>query len=158
MKLGAMAGGVCRICGSDTLGADIGCSCLKLYNRAKTIALKNHNSESLEYNYGIEMRYIMDKFVKAYDERLEKHNGNLDKMFRNDFKKSFYPSVVEFYKTKGFVSKKQLEIVRRELDLRSDTYVVIDKKRENFLNSFARDNDSEIVEITRNLWKQKKEK
>ena len=89
MKLGSLAGGVCRICGPDTMGADIGCGCVIMYNRAKKIALHNHDKESLEYNYSIEMRFLMDKFVAEYETRLEKHNGDLDKTFKNDFKKQF---------------------------------------------------------------------
>jgi hypothetical protein len=54
MKLGSLAGGVCRISGSDTVGADIGCSCMIMYNRAKKIALDNHVKESLAYNSAIE--------------------------------------------------------------------------------------------------------
>lgn len=163
MKLGSLAGGVCRICGSYTMGADIGCSCMIMYNRAKKIALHNHEKESLEYNYSIEMRYIMNKFVTSYETRLAKHNGDLDKTFRSDFKKSFYPSVVAFFKERGFVSKKQLEIIKNELygfngGCMSEDYPQIEKQKEIFLNKFALDNDSEIVEITRNLWKQKKQK
>jgi len=161
MKLGKYAGGICRICGSDTLGADIGCSCINMYSRAKKIALKNHNKESLEYNYSIEMRYLMNKFVSDYEIKLMKHNNDLNKTFRSEFKKSFYPSVVNFYKEKGFVSKKQLEIVKKELygfngGCMSEDYPKINELKENFLNKFASENDSEIVEIARNLWKQKK--
>jgi hypothetical protein len=94
---------------------------------------------------------------------LEKHNGDLDKTFKSDFKKSFYPSVVEFYNSKGFVSKKQLEIVKNELygfngGCMSEDYPKIEKQKENFLNNFALNNDPEIIEIARNLWKQKKTK
>lgn len=163
MKLGRFAGGVCRICGSDTMGADIGCSCMIMYNRAKKIALHNHEKESLEYNYSIEMRFLMDKFVAEYETKLEKHDRDLDKTFRNDFKKQFYPSVVSFYKSKGYVSKKQLDVVIRELygfngGCMSEDYKIIEDKKKVFLDNFTHDNDSEIVEITRNLWKQKKQK
>lgn len=163
MKLGSFAGGVCRICGSDTMGADIGCSCMVLFNRAKKIALKNHANDSLEYNWGISMRFYMDKFTAKFDENLKKHGGDLNKAFRNEFKKSFYPSVVEFYKSRGYVSKKQLDIVIRDLYAydgasASNDYKTIEELKANFLNDFVKNNDSEIVEITRNLWKQKRAK
>lgn len=161
MKLGRFAGGVCRICGSDTMGADIGCSCIFMYNRAKKIALKNHSKESLEYNYGIEMKFLMDKFVSKYEARLQKHNNDLDKTFKSDFKKKFYSSVVEFYKSKGFVSRKQLDIVLHELyefdgGCASDDYKIIEKRKAEFLDCFSSENDPEIIEIAKNLWKQKK--
>ena len=162
MKLGMLAGGICRICGSDTLGANIGCGCMRMYERAVWIALRNHDEESLTYNYSLDMRYTMDKFVKSYEERLAKHNGDINKTFRSEFKRQFVPSVVEFYKKNGFVSKKQLTLVKRDLyypyegDETSEED--IKKLQKSFIADFKAKYDSEIVEIARNLWKQKKEK
>ena len=55
MKLGTLAGGTCRVCGSDTYGAEIGCGCIHMYHQAGFIVLRNHDKDSLEYNWGIEM-------------------------------------------------------------------------------------------------------
>ena len=40
----------------------------------------------------------------------------------------------------------------------SEDYKIIENKKKIFLDRFVSDNDSEIVEIARNLWKQKKQK
>ena len=158
MKLGKYAGGVCRICGSDTLGADIGCSCINMYNRAKKIALRNHEKESLYYNYTIKMKEIMDFSLKTYEESLAKHNNDINKVFHTDFNRSFFPSCFQFYRDKGYVSSKQLSIVERKYCFESDSsfYKRIEDLKENYLSAFAGEHDEEIIEIARNLWKQKK--
>lgn len=162
MKLGALAGGICRVCGSDTYGADIGCGCQIMYKRAIWIALKNHEDLSLEYNYGMEMKAIMDKYKEIYDASFEKHNGDINKMFRSEFNRKFFPSVIEFYNKKGYVSKKQLEIVKNKLFgynpyERDEFYDDLKIKKESFINSFKAEYDGEIIVIARNLWKVKKE-
>lgn len=159
MRLGIYAGNICRVCGSDTYGAEIGCSCKKFFNKAKFIALKQYSEDSLEYNFSIEMRAYMGRFVERYNEKLQKHNGNIDKTFRSDFKKSFFPSVVAFFNEKGYVSKKQLDIVKREFEYDSDIekmYEEIKEKQDDFLEGFVNAHFSEIVEIARNLWKTQK--
>lgn len=158
MKLGILANNVCRICGSETMGADIGCSCKKLYNKATFIAL-NNNEKSLDYNYGIEMRATMNRFVDWYDERLKKHDNNILKMFKSEFKRKFYPSIYAFYKERGFVSRKQLDIIKRIFneDESSKLYEETEKNKQLFLNMFQKEHDAEIVEITKSLWKSKKQ-
>ena len=160
MKLGSLAGNVCRICGSETMGSDIGCSCKKLYDKAVFIALKNHDDDSLAYNFSIEMKYYMEKFISQYDGLYQRHNGNINKMYRTEFNRTFYPSVYKFFKENGYVSKKQLDIVKRllgkDFDFAEKDYEEIQKQKKNYLADFSSRNDSEIVEITRNLWKQKK--
>lgn len=159
MNLGILARNVCKICGSETMGADIGCSCRKLYGKATFIALRNYNNLSLAYNYGIEMHVIMDNFVKFFDEKAKKHNNEIEKMFRSDFRKNFFTSVYEFYKSKNFVSKKQLDIVKKSFEYESEKlYADIEEKQKSFLLDFQKNHDKEIVEITKNLWKQKNKK
>ena len=109
MKLGALAGGICRVCGSDTYGADIGCGCQGMYERATWIALKNHEDLSLEYNYGMEMKGIMDAYKEIYDNSFEKHNGDINKMFRSEFNRKFFPSVIQFYNEEGMFFSEQYE-------------------------------------------------
>lgn len=161
MKLGILAGGVCRICGSDTMGSDIGCGCRGMYERAKFICLRLHDKDSLEYNYGIKMRHIMNMFVGYYDESFKKHDGKIEKMFKTDFNRSFYPSVYAQYKEKGYVSKKQLDIVSSKLQFGCQDDITdtkdIQNEKDAYMNNFTMANDNEIVEIARNLWKQKKE-
>lgn len=157
MKLGFFANNVCKICGSETMGSDIGCSCKKLYNKAVFIALKNDDKSSLNYNYSIEMQIIMNSFINWYDEKLKSHNNNITKMFRSEFKKSFYPSTYAFYKEKGYVSKKQLDIIKRcfNEDELQKLYEETEKRKQKFLNNFQKENDFQIIEITKNLWKNK---
>lgn len=158
MKLGALANNVCRICGSETMGADIGCSCQKLYDKATYIVLKQKQDENLEYNYSIKMKVTMDKFCSLYESDLSAHNGDINKMHRSNFNRGFFPSVYKFYKEKGYVSAKQLEIVEK----RYFTYGLdnlwedIDKARESFLRSFKEKYDSEIIDVAWNLFKQRK--
>lgn len=161
MNLGSLAGGTCRICGSDTMGADIGCSCKKLYDRATFIVLRKHDKISLEYNYSIGMRYYMDMFCREYEEKLAKHNGNIAKMYKNEFNRQFFPSVYNQYKEKGYVSKKQLEIVIKKMfplgcGGGSKVYMDIEKRKKEYISAFVSEYDFEIVEVTKNLWKSKK--
>lgn len=162
MKLGSLANGVCRICGSDTItGNDIGCSCQKMYNKATFIILKNHPEDSIKYNYSIEMNFIMTAYQKLYDSSFQKHNGDINKMFKTDFNRSFFPSVISFYKEKGFVSKKQLDIVKKRMfqknfDDEENNFNLISDLKKKFINNFKTEHDSEIIEVARNLWKSKK--
>ena len=161
MKLGNLAGGVCRICDSDTLGADIGCSCRIMYERATYIALRNHEEENLMYNWCIESEIIMDKFCSMYEYSLEQHEGKIEKMYRSEFNRNFFPSVYAQWKEKGMVSKKQRNIVWNkyfihDFDLRKEIEDKVRDAKKSFISAFQSTYDSEIVEITRNLWKQKK--
>lgn len=158
MKLGSLAGGVCRICGSDTMGADIGCGCLKMYNEAKFIALKNHGGASVTYNYDIKMQAVMNYASRCYEEALARHNNDINKVFKTDFNRKFFPWVFQFYKEHGYVSGKQLKIVEKKycVDVDGSFFEKIEEMKKKYLDNFASENDSEIVEIARNLWKQKK--
>ena len=158
MRLGSLAVGTCKICGSDTMGADIGCSCKKLYDKATFIVLKNYDKISMEYNYSIEMRHYMNMFCRDYEDKLSKYNGNISKMYRSDFNRQFFPSVYNQYKEKGFVSRKQLNIVLKKMypcGVGSSEYMEIDGRKKDLLCNFVKEHDSEIVEVTRNLWKSK---
>lgn len=159
MKLGALAGGICRICGSDTMGSDIGCTCMGKYKQAAFIVLRNDDKASLEYNYSLEMRVIMGLFCAEHEESLARHNGDVNKAYKTAFNRSFYPSVYSFYKEKGYVSKKQLGIVHKRLayspDKEEAIYNETEKAKEAFLKDFERQHDGQIVEVARNLWKAK---
>jgi hypothetical protein len=157
MKLGALANNVCRICGSETMGADIGCSCRKLYDKAIFMVLSKHSEECLEYNYSIKMRVVMNEFSKIYEENL-KEKGAINKVFKTSFNRTFYPSVYEFYKKNGYVSSKQLHIVENKyfscgLNEINDK---IEKEKKIFLDNFKEKYDSEIIDVAWNLFKKRK--
>ena len=161
MNLGSLAGGVCRVCGSDTLGADIGCSCIIMYERATYIALRNHEEESLAYNWYLESEIIMDKFCSMYEDSLEQHKGKIENMYRSEFNRSFFPSVYAQWKEKRRVSKKQRDIVWNkyfiyDFYLRKEVEDKVKAAKKSFISAFKGTYDSEIIEIARNLWKQKK--
>lgn len=159
MKLGALAGGTCRVCGSDTMGADIGCSCMKLYRQSVFIVLQKHDKDALEYNYGIRMKFIMNTFCTWYEDKISKHDGNIEKTFRTDFNRQFFPSVYEQYKQKGYVSKKQLDIVEKKvfpIGIPYEELKILDDIKVQFIKDFTKAHDGECLEVTRNLWKSKK--
>ncbi len=161
MKLGNLAGGVCRICGSDTYGNDIGCGCKAMYEEAKFICLKNHKDESIKYYWGIKLDYVMTHFVQWYDDLFERHDGQIEKMFRTKFNRSFYPSVYEQYEKSGFTSKKQLEIIQYKIfppETQEEIAMLteVDTLKDGYMKMFVSTYDNEIVEIARNLWKMKK--
>ena len=155
---GRLGDGKCRICGADTYGSDIGCSCQKLYDEGTFIVLKQKPEESLEYNYSIKMRVTMDSFCHIYEEDLKSHNGDINKMYRTSFNRSFFPSVYDFYKEKGYVSAKQLSLVEKRyftygLD---DLWDKIENRKKSFLEGFKCKYDKEIVDVAFNLFKKKK--
>lgn len=155
MKLGILAGNVCRVCGSDTMGASIGCGCMKMMAKATFIVLSQNNEASLEYNYSIKMRKYLEYFILDYEARLERHNGNIDKMFKTSFNRAFYPSLYAFVKEKGYCSKKQLDIVvkrfNNDYDLIEKIEKEIEEEKEIFLKNFAEENYKIRLEIARNL-------
>lgn len=106
------------------------------------------------------MKYYMEKFISQYDRLYQRHNGNINKMYRTEFNRTFYPSVYKFFKENGYVSKKQLNIVKRllgkDFDFVEKDYEEIQKQKKSYLTDFSNRNDNEIVEITRNLWKHSK--
>jgi hypothetical protein len=158
MKLGALAGGTCRVCGSDTYGADIGCGCIHMYHQAGFIVLRQHDKDSLEYNYGIQMKFIMNDFCSWYEEKMNRCDGNIDKMFRTDFNRQFFPSVYDQYKQKGYVSKKQLDVVKQKIYPNGmyDVWEKIENQKRQFMQDFIKEHDGECIEVARNLWKSKK--
>lgn len=162
MKLGNKAGGVCPICGSDTMGAEIDSNCKFLFSCAKDIVLKQYTEDSLKYNYGIESHIIMESFKKEVQEKIEQHKGNWNTAFKIKFKREFSKSVLDFYNEKGFVSKKQLDIVKRFCDTYKSMFGGVQdsiiKEKKHFIKNFEKKHFEEIVEVARNLWKDLKQK
>ena len=65
------------------MGAEIGCGCIHMYHQAGFIVLRNHDKDSLEYNWGIEMKFIMNDFCSWYEEKMNRYEGNIKKMYRS---------------------------------------------------------------------------
>lgn len=102
MTLSYAEGRTCSVCGSlitDGNRDGIGIECRYTYKKAKAIVYFDNKDRAYKF-YGVKSGLIMPLFI-------EEHK---DVKFRSSFKKSFYPSVVEQWESKGYVSKKQLEI------------------------------------------------
>ena len=100
----------CMICGSvisDTNYVGIGVECYKLYKCAK------RNKLFHDERYEILRKSYNDIKASNYIKMLEYVDY---KKMRNKFYKSFIPSVIEQYKNKGFITKKQEEIIENILD------------------------------------------
>jgi len=97
----------CRICGaiiSDNNPDGIGSQCRAVYSKATyKVYLEDQQRRNKYYQIGI--KDLMD-YLKDYAE---------GKKFRSAFKKSFIPSVISWYDEKGFISKKQKEIIENML-------------------------------------------
>lgn len=162
MKLGILAGNVCRVCGSDTMGTPIGCSCKKMMKQASFIILAQNKEAAIEYNYSIKMRKYLEYFMADYEEKVERHEGKIEKMYRTEFNRKFYPSLYAFVKEKGYCSKKQLDIVIKRFcsnfDLVAKIEKEIEEEKEKFLQHFEDEHFELRLEVARNLWKQKNKK
>lgn len=144
----------CVICGTRTLGARIGSGCQGLYKKATWAVLSRHNNESFEYNYKIRMKTIMEIFCEHYEYILEQ-SGSVKKAWNKTFYRQFFPSVYDFYKGKGYVSKKQLNLVEnylQDLDFLTRAVKETAKKKEEFLKEFRKNFDEEIVSLTKTFY------
>lgn len=102
-----MENNVCSICGahlSENNTEGIGFECKAALRQAKIHKLFQDKDFSLYYNWIIEASAWRDIFIKTFAET----------KFRSDFKKSFYKSILECDR----ISRKQLDIIRRELSYR----------------------------------------
>lgn len=134
MKLGSLAGGICKICGSDTMGSNIGCGCRKFYNEATYEIL--YKSEDKNKMYLVRNDFIMRKF-EAYYSETEKKNR-------------FYDSILSFWKKSGFVTKKQVESLMNFFGYERDFIErQADEVQRNFIRKFQEDNDEEIVKLAK---------
>lgn len=144
----------CMICGSRANGI-VGSSCRKFYNKATWAVLSNHSEESLTYNYTIKMKAHMGAFVEYYSALVE--NGADIRKTLGPFFTTFAPSVVTFYKEKGYVSKKQLQTVMQleykygELS-RVPVNKVIEEAKSLYLKEFQQKYVSEIIPKARVLY------
>jgi len=97
-------GKTCKVCDSpisDNNTSGIGCECRYSYNEAKRVVFFDNKERGLAY-FKIEVDLYLELFIEVFE----------TVKFRSRFKKEFYPSIKEQYETKGYVSKKQLEICK----------------------------------------------
>ncbi len=96
-------GRTCAICGTpitDDNPDGIGWQCRAVYNKATwDIFFENQERRYQYYSYINEV--YMEHFIKNFS----------NVKFRSSFRKAFYPSVVEQWNTKQFVSRRQREII-----------------------------------------------
>lgn len=143
------------ICGSRANGI-VGSSCRKFFNKATWNILSKHSDESLTYNYTIKMKAHMDAFTEYYSALVENEDNDIKKILGKFFY-TFAPSVVDFYKEKGYVSKKQLQTVMQleykysELS-RVPVYRVIEEAKALYLKEFQQKYISEIIPEARLLY------
>ena len=93
----------CAICGSsigDNNPDGIGGQCRSVWSRALTHTYFKFNG--LGY-WKKQVGFYLPLFIERFK----------DTKFRSEFRKSFYPSIVNQYKNVGRISKKQLEIIKQ---------------------------------------------
>lgn len=100
----------CAICGApitDGNETGIGFGCRDKYDEAVYRAISKDPDNKFAYN-SIKVHAYMDKFVEEF--------GSYDySQSKSGFMKDFVPSVIKFYKDKGYVSGKQLEVCKNLL-------------------------------------------
>lgn len=133
-------GRTCSICGAhitDDNPDGIGYGCRAIYEGAKA---KTYFKFHWQAHRAIKVNTIMALFESTFAKT----------KFRSDFRKSFYPSVVTFWKEKGYVSNRQLEIcgewIERKLDYdeMTKTYRDIKDSQSDKVNEFEPKTDEEI--------------
>lgn len=94
----------CMICGhplSPNNKTGIGCECKAILD--KIIYAKIWQDEEIKKNYyNIKNDIVVEKLISLWDKKGSR--------MRSEFKKEFIPSVIEFYNSKNFLTKKQQEM------------------------------------------------
>ena len=93
----------CAVCGapiSDNNPDGIGLECRRVYKEART-KVYFEDADRRNAFYSVDTIDVMDYFTRLFGET----------KFRSEFKKSFYASITQQYKEKGFVTKKQKDII-----------------------------------------------
>lgn len=95
-------GRTCSVCGSritDRNPDGIGVECRYAWKKAKITVHNQVKERGFKY-YGVKAQLLIPIFIEEFK----------DVKFRNAFKKSFYPSVVEQWESRGYLSNKQVGI------------------------------------------------
>lgn len=123
----------CQLCGaiiSENNPDGYGYSCREKLEEATSLSFRNStNWEEKNPFFDMEVRYHLEWI----DNYLKEHK------IRNEFYKSFIPSVLEQYNTKGYLSKKQKEIV----------YKFVFEKLTGYMNPYAEDEYKEWLKPIR---------
>lgn len=109
---------ICPICGRPRSKHSFDDECLQIGMMiAKSELLNTLPGRSSWYN--VEVTCAMDHLSKYWETHKDKVHSS--------FKKSFVPSVLEFYKKNGFLSKKQLKISEDIIFSRGSNYQTVDE-------------------------------
>jgi len=148
----------CSICGaliSDDNPDGIGFTCRKLLRkRLLNIVFSNEDFMHMYYNCDIPL------LIKDTKEYIEEHSDKKH-AFRNEFKKNFLNSVLGQMREKGWLSKKQREILVNYLqwrfghpDVWMESYTdEVNKKREEILSLAMNNLSEETIEREHNTLK-----
>jgi len=93
----------CSVCGapiSDNNPDGIGCECRRVFKEARVKVFFEDAARRNSF-YGIDTKDIASNFIELFK----------NTKFRSDFKKTFYASICEQYNTRGYLSKKQKQIM-----------------------------------------------
>jgi len=144
----------CIICGAVLVNSTdgIGCGCREMLKKCTYIHMKNNKDRTSYYEFwNVESVLYMEAFKKFANHVT----------FKSSFKKSFVPSVIAFYDKKGYVSKKQLEIVKQILDDDWSVEAVeesIPKARKYVATQYQKLHYDEIVKMTHKMWARENKK
>lgn len=129
----------CFVCGKKArLGEKMCKSCLSKFNKITSETLRENKNSSIEYYWTIKVRVYMRLFSTIIKNR--------------DDYPEIYNSIVNFYENKGFISKKQLEVVLRffeEILSYSEVQELdaeIQEEKEKFFNHFQNVNYEKILQ------------
>lgn len=125
--------GRCMICGapiSPNNLTGIGCECQKVLERIQFETMFA-NEEFRTHYFQIESKPLINMLREYWNSKGAR--------VRSSFKKSFIPSVLDFYDGKGFVSRKQLnlviDILKYECSYLPEILNRIEKEKKDYLNS-----------------------
>ena len=142
--------GSCLICGAALINSPdgIGYGCRKMVKKCTYLHMKANEDKTAYYKYlavdcDVYMRYFLMYCA--------------DKKYRSSFKKSFVPSVVKFYKERGFLSPKQFAIFEKiaKEELSSEVFFIegeIKNKKDSIVSDYRKENWDEIISLTHKMW------
>ena len=151
-----MNNGNCLICGAPLINSPdgVGYGCREMVKKCTYLHMKSNEDKTAIYAYwNVDCDIYMKYFIPYYEDKKTS--------YRSAFKKSFVPSVIKFYKEKGFLSKKQFDIFKKIADeeLDSDMFFVegdIKNKKDEIALKYRKENWDSIVELTHKMWAKEK--
>ena len=139
----------CSICGAKLINSPdgLGSSCRALVQKYTYVHMKENSDRAYYYKY---WNIEADIYMKYFKECTKNVN------FKSNFRKNFVPSVISFYDTKGYISKKQLGIIK---DMMTYDYRMelaerdVKEIKKSIFEEYQNLHYSEIVGMVRELYK-----